>query len=92
MYLEGGDSYFAVPAIKGRWLFTLSMEIRPKERDALIFSSSGRRFAEDCLILDMNDGRLELRYVKEKAAIFSFLFSCVSSTNVIQFYTPTIFF
>jgi hypothetical protein len=41
------------------------MEIRPKERDGLIFSATGRRFAEDCLILDMNDGQLELRYVRE---------------------------
>ena len=51
--------------MKGRWLFTLSMEIRPKERDALIFSGSARQYGEDCLILDMNDGRLELRYVPE---------------------------
>ena len=63
MYLHGSDSYISVPAMKGRWLFKLSMEIRPKERDALIFSASGRRHGEDCLILDMNDGRLELRYV-----------------------------
>jgi hypothetical protein len=39
------------------------MEIRPKERDALIFSATARSHGEDCLILDMNDGRLELRYV-----------------------------
>ena len=41
------------------------MEIRPKERDALIFSASARQYGEDCLILDMNDGRLELRYGTE---------------------------
>lgn len=41
------------------------MEIRPRERDALIFSASARQYGEDCLILDMNEGRLELRYVPE---------------------------
>ena len=41
------------------------MEIRPKERDTVIFSASARQYGEDCLILDMNDGRLELRYGTE---------------------------
>lgn len=59
--MRGGESYLAVPAVKKRWLFSLSMEIRPRERDAVIFYASARRYGEDCLILDLNDGRLELR-------------------------------
>ncbi|XP_028394352.1 uncharacterized protein LOC114518524 isoform X7 [Dendronephthya gigantea] len=61
VYMRGENSYLAVPAVTKRWLFSLSMEIRPKERDAVIFYASARRYGEDCLILDLNDGRLELR-------------------------------